>query len=242
MEKIPLNRETTTYLELLRLINTYKLKGYDIHLEMYGLTPIFEIKLLRHNHELPIVVNAHDITPTGLERAELLLAKVKALEMDLKHAIPSPSSSDQPYPNGYFSKVFRENAALGNSGPVASKIEVQFQRSSAHTAADLMFSITGVNLIDKLGFYYADAPFKIVPDDWKLLTSTPPRWWPDGTIHFVQTVIASLKADEQLYAWNDIGALAGSAGLAVVKKIQVTHGDEIINTGHVIKTKGILRS
>jgi hypothetical protein len=135
----------------------------------------------------------------ALANALILLDKVKALEEKVK--ILQPDLDKQKHVNGYYRETVFEN------------YEVSFRRTPDS------YVITDVRQKED-GFYLAESDYPL-----------PKTWLKMGKNELygvnIEQYRALLKEGEELYYWDNIRHLSGSAGIAIVKN------------GNVIKTKGI---
>jgi hypothetical protein len=138
----------------------------------------------------------------ALNRALILLDKVKSLEEKVK--IEQPDLDKQKYVNGYYREIVFEN------------YEVSFRRTPDS------YVITDVSQKED-GFYLAEGECPL-PKSW-LKMEKDELYGVD-----IKPYRALLKEGEELYYWDDIRHLSGSAGLAIVKD------------GKLIKTKSLARA
>lgn len=137
----------------------------------------------------------------SLDLALGLLEEVKELEKKIDKVIPVPPLDKQPYVDGYYREFLFED------------YEVEFKRTPNS------YVISGIHRKDEHGFYYVDKElvdgryFKLEKNDYHGTDITPYR--------------KLLKEGEELYAWDDIRYLSGSAGIVIVKD------------GRIIKSMGL---
>jgi hypothetical protein len=139
----------------------------------------------------------------AFDRAFKRLQEVIDLEKKIGHVIESPPLDKQECIDGYYREF------------VLDDVEVEFKRTAKS------YNITNISRKDKNGFYLTDAE---IPEYYFKLKD------PEFHGHSLQKYNSLLSKDEELYAWDDIRFLSGSAGLAIVKN------------GRVIKTKCIAMS
>ena len=141
-----------------------------------------------------------DSEEAAFECAFNRLNEVKSLEEKLGNYIESPSLDKQKYIDGYYREILFEDH------------EVEFKRTSDS------YNISNIRRKDQNGFYYTDAE---IPSYYFKLKDE--ELWGHSRSKYEKF----LNEGEELYAWDEIKFLSGSAGLAIVKD------------GRVIKTKGI---
>jgi hypothetical protein len=130
-----------------------------------------------------------------------LLDEVKKLEKKIGNVILCPSLDKQRYVDGYYREILFED------------YEVEFKRTPDS------YVISRISRKDENGFYLVDREladdryFKVEKDQFHGTDLEPYR--------------KLLKEGEELYAWDDIRYLSGSAGIVIVKD------------GKIIKSKGL---
>lgn len=148
----------------------------------------------------------------SIEQAEKLLCKLKETE-DKFGKLDLPNPKDQSIEGGYTHKMITDD------------IEVSFERinKTKKFGPYGMYALTHISKKDKFGFYYLDTPISVEESEIKFyplkkLTS-------QNTRLAVNPSDYHLEDNEEIYMWDDIRYLSGTAGLAIVKD------------GKVIKTK-----
>ncbi len=125
----------------------------------------------------------------ALNRALTLLDKVKALEEKVK--IEQPNLDKQKHVNGYYRETVFEN------------YEVSFRRTPDS------YVITDVKQKED-GFYLTEGEYPL-PKTWLKMEKN------ELYSVNIESYRALLKEGEELYYWDDIRNLSGSAGIAIVK-------------------------
>jgi hypothetical protein len=125
--------------------------------------------------------------------------------------ISIPKNEDQKHEGGYFRKMISED------------IEVEFERICYPRIRHFgNFAITGISKKDNYGFYYLDEP-KTIEEFSK--DFSPIIKGVDSMRITVSRFDYALEEGEEIYMWDNITYLSGTAGLVIVKN------------GNVIKTK-----
>lgn len=170
--------------------------------ESYGSTLVSCVVKRPYHKSLGIYGIAGD-DEEALTIALSRLDEVKELEEKLGGNIYSPPLDKQQYIGGYYRKILFED------------YEVEFKRT--HDSYD----ISNIKRRDEHGFYYTNRKL----DD-EFFKSDKKEFFNIDTTEFDEL----LKEGEELYYWDNIQGLAGSAGVAIVKD------------GRIIKMKGLARA
>lgn len=181
------------------LINRPHVYVITFKYETYGnIIVTCSVKRPYHKHLATQAVGGSE--EEALNKALELLEQVKTLEQKVK--IEQPSLDKQKYVGGYYREKLFED------------YEVEFKRTGDS------YVITNISRKDEYGFYIVEEPYEPTEKIFKL-----------DKAEFHGTEVAKyrelLKEGEELYAWDNIGYLCGSAGLLVVKD------------GKIVKSKGI---
>jgi len=142
-----------------------------------------------------------DTEETALKSALELLDKVKFLESKIG-TIKAPDLDHQKYEGGHYREILFED------------YEVDFKRSYQ------TYEICDIRRKDQHGFYIVDEPYVLE----KHISKLDKDEFYGYNVSDLQLVLGE---GEELYFWDNISHLSGSAGLVIVKN------------GKVIRTKGI---